>query len=104
MTQIARILEVLSDGDWHDVAEIHERAGYSRLNSRVAEARSRGLVIECERLKGVDDKTRAYRYRLLDERHEPQGSAVSEAADPSPLVALVEHDGGQYALDIGAAA
>lgn len=104
MTQIARILDVLSDGEWHDVAEIHKRAGYSRLNSRVAEARTRGFVIDCERLKGVADNTKAYRYRLLAERHDIPRDAVSEAAPLPPVVAFIEQTDGQYALDLEAAA
>lgn len=42
MSQCDRILEVLSDGRAHGMREIHARAGFCRLNSRVAELRKRG--------------------------------------------------------------
>lgn len=60
------IAAVLADGRPHTSAELHERVGFCRLNSRVAELRSRrGLNIVCrhlpERGRGVD----AYEYTLL---------------------------------------
>lgn len=42
MSQCERILEVLADGHPHGMREIHQRAGFCRLNSRVAEFRKRG--------------------------------------------------------------
>lgn len=61
-TQGGRILLVLMDGGWHTTAEIHRRAGYSRLNSRVAELRKKGHAIECESVPG-ETGARGYRYR-----------------------------------------
>jgi hypothetical protein len=60
------IAAVLADGLPHTAAELHQRVGFCRLNSRVAELRSRrGMMIECrhlaERGRGVD----AYEYTLL---------------------------------------
>ncbi len=52
-SQCSRILAALGDGLPHTTAEIHSAAGFSRLNSRVAELRSRGFVIECVRLDAV---------------------------------------------------
>jgi hypothetical protein len=62
-TQGERILRVLSDGAWHTTSEIHRRAGFSRLNSRVSELRKRGALIECQHLPGRGSGPRAYRYR-----------------------------------------
>lgn len=64
MSQCAAILDVLADRQWHTVADIHSRAGYSRLNSRVSELRDRGHEIECETVEG-DRAVDRYRYRLV---------------------------------------
>jgi hypothetical protein len=65
VSQAARILEVLDDERWHTVAEIHRRAGYSRLNSRVSELRNKhGHAIECRHVKGKTG-TEGYEYRLI---------------------------------------
>lgn len=65
-TQGAAILAVLAGGTWHTTAEIHRRAGFSRLNSRISELRKRGFVIEC---RHVEERglvgARAYEYRLV---------------------------------------
>ncbi len=96
MTRAQMMFEALADGP-KTRHEIWSHAGcFFLTNNAAAELRRDGHTVEYVR---EDDS-----YRLLDERHESRGSAVSETADPSPLVALVEHDGGQYALDIGAAA
>lgn len=63
-SQNARILAVLADGKPKTVPTIHRRAGSCRLNSRVAELRSYGYDIVCERLphrKGAS----AYRYTWI---------------------------------------
>lgn len=64
-SQNARILRALSKGTWVSVAEIHRRAGTSRLNSRISELRKYGYEIEHETVPG---KTGAlgHRYRLLN--------------------------------------
>lgn len=65
-SQCDRVLEVLADGRWHGIREIHDRAGTMRLNSRVAELRRRrGLQIECSRIDGE------YGYRLTLEEGQP---------------------------------
>lgn len=46
-SQCDRVLAVLRDGDWHDINEIHRRAGTMRLNSRISDLRARGHLIEC---------------------------------------------------------
>lgn len=81
VTQGQRILRVLRDGRWHTTAEIHRRAGYSRLNSRISELRRQGQVIDCEHLPGKGMGARAYRYIWRN----PDVSltlAVDEAAQP----------------------
>lgn len=64
-SQNSRILRALADGRWRTVAEIHRRAGTSRLNSRVSELRKYGYVIEHETLKGRIGAL-GHRYRLLN--------------------------------------
>lgn len=66
-SQCQRVLAVLSDHRPHTITEIHERAGTMRLNSRVAELRSRGHVIKCwsTRTRNGSGRLRAvYWYRL----------------------------------------
>lgn len=62
-SQCGRILAVLRDGRVHSVPEIHRLAGTSRLNSRVAELRRRGLDIVCSRVEGKKG-AEAYAYQL----------------------------------------
>lgn len=64
-TQGTRILRVLADGLPHTVADIHRRAGYSRLNSRVSELRKSGHNIICEKVPGRTG-SRGYRYTWLN--------------------------------------
>ena len=81
MSQSARILDVLSDGRHHSVAEIHRRAGTSRLNSRVAELRSKGYEIECSTIQATQH-TERYLYRLLSSS--PKKVAAHMAGPPPP--------------------
>lgn len=96
-SQCDLIAAVLADGRWHTAAEIHQRCGFSRLNSRVAELRKRGLAIVCEHVKGAGLGAAAYRYRLLlaggreeddvDAAAVPAEAAVDVASSSSgPLV------------------
>jgi hypothetical protein len=64
LSQSERILEVLSDGLPKTTAQIHQLAGFSRLNSRVAEMRRRGFVITCEHIEGVPAGPHAQAYTL----------------------------------------
>jgi hypothetical protein len=52
MSQCDAILAVLADGRPHAYREIHDRVGFCRLNSRVAELRARGHRIECNKTGG----------------------------------------------------
>lgn len=63
-SQCSRVLDVLRDGRPHTVAEIHRLAGFSRLNSRVAELRERGHVITCSHIEGAGRGPEAYEYVL----------------------------------------
>lgn len=63
MSQCAAILAVLEDGKPHLVSEIHARAGYSRLNSRVADLRKRGYDIQSFHLAGKTG-SEGYGYQL----------------------------------------
>ncbi|MFL5864685.1 MAG: helix-turn-helix domain-containing protein [Solirubrobacteraceae bacterium] len=79
-SQCDRVLAVLRDGDWHDINEIHRRAGTMRLNSRISDLRARGHLIDC---KPNGAKTR---YRLTSTAGAP-GTAPVEAAAGPPAVA-----------------
>ena len=81
MSQTARILGVLQDGQPHLVSEIHMRSGYSRLNSRISDLRARGYVIECFH---VPNRTgsEGYGYTLISE---PQN--CPDATDPPRVTA-----------------
>lgn len=76
MSQCARVLAVLADGLPHDIAEIHDRAGTMRLNSRVAELRTRGHQIVCTRTGDT------YSYRLLASLGEPRPEEAPTAGLP----------------------
>lgn len=98
MSQCAAISEVLRDGDWHSIQEIHAIVGPCRLNSRIAELRSRGHNIICHRETTHHDRGRpvvVYRYRLIGslDAGEPRdaygrpagtGAAASKSLGASP--------------------
>lgn len=77
-SQNARILRALSRGTWVSVAEIHRRAGTSRLNSRISELRNYGYEIEHGTVPG---KTGAlgHRYRLVNP---PSATELATFIDP----------------------
>jgi len=78
MSQCSRILEVLRDHRIHDMREIHQRAGTMRLNSRIAELRSRGHNIVCFKTGGV------YRYQMLSEL-DAERAGPADSNRPSPV-------------------
>lgn len=80
-SQSERILGVLFDGKLHTTAEIHERAGSSRLNSRIAELRKRGWNIHYEFVGGVGPSAHAYRLICAESTTSP----VTDAEPPSSL-------------------
>jgi hypothetical protein len=77
-SQCERVLAVLEDGQPHDIQEIHRLAGTMRLNSRVAELRTRGHEIVCTR----EGETYRYQLVLLGEP-ESEGAAPSSSGSPS---------------------
>lgn len=77
-SQNARILKALSSGTWVTVAEIHRRAGTSRLNSRVSDLRKYGYEIEHEAVPGKTGPL-GHRYRLLNP---PPRSELERLVDP----------------------
>jgi len=87
-SQNARVLKVLRDMKPHTLTEIHERAGFMRLNSRVSELRSRGYLIDCWR----DGQTYLYQMTghtltaTLEEARaaKTDGESVSPASHPRP--------------------
>lgn len=65
-SQNAGILAALADGEWHTTAAIHQAAGFSRLNSRVAELRDvHGYDIPCRSIEGIPPGPHAQEYRLV---------------------------------------
>jgi hypothetical protein len=58
MSQCSQILALLKDGKPRRMEEIHQHAGFCRLNSRVSELRRRGHDITCDKTGGV------YTYQL----------------------------------------
>lgn len=78
MSQSSRILDFLSDGRARTVREIHAACGFSRLNSRVAELRSRGHNIVCERVTG-ETGSDGFTYQLVG------ALAAPPAPSPSPI-------------------
>lgn len=76
-SQSERILAVLRDGKLHTTAEIHERAGSSRLNSRIAELRKRGWNIQYEFVGGTGPSAHAYRLICAEDSSDGSASAAS---------------------------
>jgi hypothetical protein len=81
-SQCDRVLAVLRDGDWHDINEIHRRAGTMRLNSRISDLRARGHLIDCKP-NGAQTQ-----YRLTGSPADPAG--VEAAAAPDGEAAAAE--------------
>jgi hypothetical protein len=88
VSQSARILAVLADGNPHLVSEIHARAGYSRLNSRVAELRTRGYVIESFHVGGKTG-SEGYGYSLVSS---PLPGGTVRSSPPLRRGSLTEPD------------
>ncbi len=64
--RLKRVLEVLSDREWHSSLEIAIRAGTVAPGSCISELRSNGYVIDC-RFREVDlNGRRVYEYRLRE--------------------------------------
>lgn len=84
MSQSADLLALLSDGQPHEMRDIHRAIGFCRLNSRVSELRGRGHLIECDKSGGQ------YVYRLLSrplaETAQEEGSLRVSVAIPSVAV------------------
>lgn len=87
-SQNARILRALSDGKWVTVAEIHRRAGTSRLNSRISELRKYGYEIEHEVVPGKTGSL-GHRYRILNP---PPASELARLIDPLFEDGLPRHE------------
>jgi hypothetical protein len=93
------ILEVLADGQPHSYKEIHRHAGFCRLNSRIAELRTRGHNIPpCDKSGGD------YRYQLLTgplaepDPTIPRPSTSGSGSGSPSGVGHVELDSGQLVL------
>ena len=83
-SQCDLIADLLADGLWHSVAQIHRRCGFSRLNSRVAELRSRrGMTIECRHVTGAGRGADAYEYRAVTSEGGDGVAAMPLSSSPS---------------------
>lgn len=82
-SQCDRILAVLQDGHQHRMEEIHQRVGFCRLNSRIAELRQRGHTIVCHRRAGT------YSYQLLE------SAPNAPAAEAAPVGDLAKSSSAQ---------
>jgi biotin operon repressor len=80
-SQNERILEVLRDGQPHRMEEIHQRVGFCRLNSRIAELRDRGYQITCDKGGGL------YVYRLIGEVEASAASGMAPCRLAGPALA-----------------
>lgn len=87
MSQCAAILRVLRDGQVHSVREIHERAGFSRLNSRITDLRKQGHSIDHFCVEAVSQVDR-HVYRLVSSPDACSG--VSGVAAETATVAPVD--------------
>lgn len=86
MSQCDRIAAVLADGQPHRMTDIHRVVGFCRLNSRIAELRTRGHVIVCER-KGADYiYTELVHPGAVADEGAADGNQRVPATDPLPLV------------------
>lgn len=101
-SQCERILAVLADGKLHTTAEIHERAGHSRLNSRIAELRKRGWDVKYEFVGGVGPAAHAYRLVCTEDDGSP-GRPV-DADPPSGVSVEANSPASSVQLFFGAAA
>lgn len=86
-SQCDRVLAALADGSWHNIGEIHAAAGTMRLNSRVAELRTRGHRIVHTIVNGE------HGYTLL-----PRLEEVDAPEPPSTSSSLTAPAGGQLDL------
>jgi len=88
VSQCKQILQVLSDGREHEMRDIHQAVGFCRLNSRIAELRSRGNQITCRR-DGA-----SYFYKLeATGSPSPLASTGAPASNPAPLEAAASTSG-----------
>jgi hypothetical protein len=106
-SQVDRILDVLKDGRWHTAAEIHQRAGFSRLNSRMSDIRFRRGIAYEHRTTGVGSAGSEYRLvrALATEEENGCGTVASSAASvpPTPSHRLREEELTSDADDMGGA-
>lgn len=93
-SQCDLIASVLLDGQPHTTTEIHQRCGFSRLNSRIAELRTRrGMIIECRHVEGAVAGPDAQRYIFHGYL---EGFEPSEAAADTTSPAAVASDGSEH--------
>ena len=81
-SQTARLLELLSDGEPHEIREIHEVSGVGRPNSRAADLRQLGYTVEYWFELDPRSRRRRHFYRLLSGPDRAGAARVSEAVLP----------------------
>lgn len=86
-SQCDRVLAVLKDGRPHTMVEIHEAAGFMRLNSRISDLRhrlrDRGQTITCRR----DGEHYVYQLVALEEPDPLRERASGSSSVPAPAAA-----------------
>jgi hypothetical protein len=85
-SQNALIVAALeANGGWMTTAQIHRAAGFSRLNSRIAELRGYGYEIPSRHVEGrVGPHGTEYRLTATPRAESPQGTGLtSSSLDPA---------------------
>jgi len=53
--RLQRLLEFISDGEWHSTREINRGANIEAVSAACAELRDNGIPVICRRRKGIKD-------------------------------------------------
>ncbi len=81
--RLARVHEVLKDGEEHSTLDLVQRAGACAVNSCVAELRECGAEIGCRMIVSPDTGKRTFLYRMTRRAPEPRAEMRWQAAmDP----------------------
>ncbi len=81
--RLARVHEVLKDGEEHSTLDLVQRAGVCAVNSCVAELRECGAEIGCRMIVSPDTGKRTFLYRMTRRAPEPRAEMRWQAAmDP----------------------
>ena len=85
-SQAQRMADLLADGQWHSDAELWD-IGVGRPNSRAAELRSRGFMVEHRREASEVLPSRAHQYRITSRPVEAATGSFDSLPSPGPVAA-----------------